>query len=51
MNPAGGTMATCIIFFAKVLAYDRVEIKKQQPPGSSQIDLSNTASSRTEHYM
>ena len=44
-------MAIFIIFFAKVLAYDGVEIKKQPLPGSSQIDLRNTASSRSEHYM
>lgn len=51
VNPVGRTMAIFIIFFAKLLAYDRVEIKKQPPPGSSQIDLRNTASSRSEHYM
>ena len=31
--------------------WQRVEIKKQPPPGSSQIDLSNTASSHSERYM
>lgn len=51
VNPVGRTMAIFIIFFTKLLAYDRVEIKKQPPPGSSQIDLRNTASSRSEHYM
>lgn len=51
VNPVGRTMAIFIIFFAKVLAYDGVEIKKQPPPGSSQIDLRNTASSRSEHCM
>lgn len=51
VNAVGGTMAIFIIFLAKVLPYDRVEIKKQQQPGSSQIDLRNTASSHSEHYM